>query len=536
MSSITGECSEAAPAVQSPLAPEPASAGAYWTLSLLFAANLFNYIDRNIIAIIGTGIQRDLQISDADLGFLMGTAFATFYGVVGIGMGRIADVVSRTRLLGAGLAIWSGVTALSGLAFNFATLALTRTGVGVGEAIAGPCAQSLISDQFPARNRSFALSILLVAAPLGGALSFALGGALMGNWPQICGTIPGNACALADWQATFMIVGTPGLLLAVLVALRPEPRPRPSKIPLARIVRRELGSSLPPFTFFNIFHEGGVSALFVNFKIVGGVLAAAAMLIVATGDWAQWIAIAIGVYSVVTWGQVLYLRDRPLYRLTFGSPTARLSLLGGAMAGAMSVTMGSWAAPYAMRVLHAPPGQIGMLLGGATIIGSIIGTLAGGYITDRWKRRDPRAPIWMALFSLYGPALPLALMLSTSHLYVFAVGSLVFSMLALAWAGGYAALVQESVLPRMRATAAALFALVVHLIAAGIGPYMVGKVSTLTGSLTLGLTSLLVALPLGTIFLVAAARRTLHETAEMRAAWAVESGEHLPAGPKLQAG
>src|SRR5690606_11563286 len=106
-----------------------------------------------------------------ELGFLMGTSFAVFYGVSGIAMGRIADAVSRTRLLAVGLAVWSALTAFSGAASNFAMLALARVGVGMGESTASPCSQALIAESFPPRNRATAFGVYLIGVQLGGAAS-----------------------------------------------------------------------------------------------------------------------------------------------------------------------------------------------------------------------------------------------------------------------------------------------------------------------------------------------------------------------------
>lgn len=498
---------------------------ASWALALLFLTNLFNYIDRHIIAVVATSIQRDLNISDADIGFLMGTAFATLYGIVGVGMGRIADAISRTRLLGSGLVIWSGMTALSGMAFNFVSLATARVGVGIGEAIASPCAQSLLSDYFPARNRSLVLALYLAAAPLGGAASMVIGGWIMQNWTSMCDTLPGGLCALSDWQATFLLMGLPGIALAILIVTLREPRPRKRTAPTHLIVTRELSSTVPPLTFINLFASGGWPALRLNLLIDAAILAVAMLIAVATGDWLQWIAIAIGATSLATWGQLLRMRDKPLYRLTFGSRTAVYAIIGASLTGTLSVTFGAWSVPYAIRVLGAQPQQLGAYLGAAGLVASVLSALFGGIVTDKWKRHDSRAPIWMALVSLLGPVIPLIVMLRTSDLMVYTLGFFAFQFMAMCWTGGFAAFIQDSVLPRMRGTTAAVFALVVMLVSLGLGPYGVGKVSELTGSLTIGVASLLVLIPIGAPFLIAAARRLGHESDEIRAAWAAEAGE-----------
>ena len=138
--------------------PVRATPYAYYALALLVLANIFNYIDRQIVSIAAQGLKADLGLTDSELGFLLGTAFAVFYGVVGIAMGRIADSLSRTRLLTVGISLWSAMTTLSGFAGGFAGLASARLGVGIGEAVANPCAHSLLSQYFPPRNRSAVLA------------------------------------------------------------------------------------------------------------------------------------------------------------------------------------------------------------------------------------------------------------------------------------------------------------------------------------------------------------------------------------------
>jgi MFS family permease len=113
---------------------QPASRYAWYVLGVLVLVYVLNFIDRQIITILAPDIKRDLGLNDADIGFLYGTAFAVFYALFGIPLGRLADGWSRVRLLTIGLALWSAMTAASGFARNGATLGLARMGVGVGEA------------------------------------------------------------------------------------------------------------------------------------------------------------------------------------------------------------------------------------------------------------------------------------------------------------------------------------------------------------------------------------------------------------------
>ena len=154
----------------------------WYALAVLFLVYLLNFVDRQILSILANDIKGDLGLTDAELGFLYGTAFAIFYALFGIPLGRLADGWHRTRLLAAGLALWSLMTALSGLARTGAALAAARVGVGVGEATANPCAYSLIADWFPQRLRATALALYSSGLFVGSGLSLLIGGLVVQAW------------------------------------------------------------------------------------------------------------------------------------------------------------------------------------------------------------------------------------------------------------------------------------------------------------------------------------------------------------------
>src|SRR5262249_1546402 len=148
---------------------ERAQPYAYYALLLLTLTNFVNLIDRQILSILAQSVKSDLHLTDAQLGFLLGTAMAVFFAVVGTAIGRTSDLVSRKWTLAIGLAVWSSMTALGGAANNFATLSAARIGVGAGEAAAVPCSHSLLSDYFPARNRATVLATYISGSFLGSA-------------------------------------------------------------------------------------------------------------------------------------------------------------------------------------------------------------------------------------------------------------------------------------------------------------------------------------------------------------------------------
>src|SRR5262245_44852865 len=160
-------------------------------LGVLVLVYVFNFLDRQIISILAERIKADLRVSDAEIGFLYGTAFAVFYAVFGIPLARLADVWDRRKLIALGLAAWSLMTVLSGLARNFSELAAARFGVGVGEASAAPAAFSLLSDSFPAARRATALAIYSSGIYIGAGLGIGIGGLIVDRWDAAwSGTTP----------------------------------------------------------------------------------------------------------------------------------------------------------------------------------------------------------------------------------------------------------------------------------------------------------------------------------------------------------
>lgn len=181
---------------------------AWRILILLFLANLFNFFDRTIPAILVEPIRHEWNLSDFQLG-LAGTVFTLVYAIAGLPLGRMADRGSRSRIMGWGLAAWSGLTALNGLAWNYTSFLLIRMGIGIGEASYGPAASSLIGDLFPAHKRARAMGIFMLGLPLGLILAFFTTGAIVK--------------AFDSWRSPFFIAAVPGLLLALLTLRIREP-------------------------------------------------------------------------------------------------------------------------------------------------------------------------------------------------------------------------------------------------------------------------------------------------------------------------
>lgn len=172
-----------------------------WALLLLLAISTCAFIDRAILNTVGQAIKDDLHISDLQLGLLGGIAFSLFYGVLGIPIARLSERKNRVRIISIAVALWSAMTVLCGFVSSFAQLLLARIGVGVGEAGANAPTQSLLADYYPPHKRATVIGIIGLATPLGIVIG-GIGGAY--------------AAQQFGWRSAFLLVGFPGLLLAVL--------------------------------------------------------------------------------------------------------------------------------------------------------------------------------------------------------------------------------------------------------------------------------------------------------------------------------
>lgn len=198
---------------------------AWYALIVLTICYTFSYVDRQILAFLVGPLKADLQVTDTQIGLLQGLAFAIFYTLFGLPMGMLADRFSRRNIILAGLLVWSAMTAISGAARSYASLALARMGVGVGEAVINPCSFSMIADYFPRERLSTALSVYMMGIQLGAGLALIIGGVVVhaiSNMPpiEIGGAI------VAPWRLVFVVVGLPGLLIAILLLTVKEPARR----------------------------------------------------------------------------------------------------------------------------------------------------------------------------------------------------------------------------------------------------------------------------------------------------------------------
>jgi MFS family permease len=182
-----------------------------YVLALLVAVGIAGWVDRNVLAALLQSIKLEFAFSDTELGLLGGIAFGVFYATVGLPIAWLADRGDRRLVIAAAVGLWSVMTAACGLAAGFSSLFLARIGVGVGEAGGSPPSQSLVSDYFGPDKRARAFGVLYLQIPLGFVVGYWLGG-----WLD----------ALVGWRLTFVIVGLPGVVLALLVRLTLQEPPR----------------------------------------------------------------------------------------------------------------------------------------------------------------------------------------------------------------------------------------------------------------------------------------------------------------------
>ena len=199
---------------------------AWYVVSVLTVAYIFSFIDRQILNLLVEPIQQDLNLSDTQISLLQGMAFALFYTLMGIPIARLADVANRRTIIATGVFLWSLMTALCGLTKTFWQLFAARVGVGVGEAALSPPSYSLFSDYFPPGKVTRAIAVFTGGSFLGAGLAYIIGGFVIDYVASLDTVDIPFIGQLRAWQLAFIVVGLPGILLALLVMTLREPARR----------------------------------------------------------------------------------------------------------------------------------------------------------------------------------------------------------------------------------------------------------------------------------------------------------------------
>jgi MFS family permease len=237
----------------------PSSSRAWWAVIVLFIAYTLSFVDRTILSLLVEPLRRDLHLSDTEISLLQGLAFAIFYTTVGLPIAVWADRGSRRTIVAGGIFVWSMMTAACGLATTFWRLFAARLGVGIGEAALSPATYSLIADLFPENKRGRALGVFACGVNVGAGLALIIGGAVVSLAARI-GMVETPFGAFRSWQLVFVIVGLPGILIALLALSIDEPRRKQAAAPL-----HVKGT----FRGFLLAHKGAIAAQFIGFSICG---------------------------------------------------------------------------------------------------------------------------------------------------------------------------------------------------------------------------------------------------------------------------
>lgn len=504
----------------SDLAQNASSRQARLVLLVLFVVSILNFLDRQILSILLGSIKADLRVTDAQLGFLFGTVFAAFYTVFGIPLSLYADIGSRTKLIAWGLGLWSLMTLLSGFAPNFPTLALARMGVGIGEAACSPAAYSLIADLFPRERRGTALGVFSLGIYIGIGLSTYVGGAVVDAWSQ--NFPPGHEpLGLVGWRAALLVAGIPGLLLVPVVIGLKEPRrdvdPKDGPPGAGRAAFREGLALLPPTSFFFLERDG--LSLGPNLKVFLALAIATLGMTLALGDLAQWVCLALGLYVVATLAQRLKVRERGTYALIFETPSIKWATLGFSFLSITGYAMIFSIPEFFIRYHTFSRSDIGGSWGPISAVAGGLGVTLGGFLADRLVSRAPSGRLIVGVMNalLPLPFLIAALLVDDARMALFLFALAQF--FAALWLGAGSSMVQDLVLPPMRARASAVFLLFINLVSLALGPYLVGRLSDQWGSLRFALMAVSSA-NLAAICFFALAAKTVasdHETHKQRA-------------------
>jgi predicted MFS family arabinose efflux permease len=357
-----------------------------------------NFMDRQIMNILAESVKVALKLADWQLGLLTGLAFAVLYSAVGIPVARLADRVNRPLLLSIALTTWCSFTVFSGLAMTFGQMLLARIGVGAGEAGGTPTSHSLVSALTTPKNRASAFAFISLAQPFGALLGLAVGGLI--------------ADALG-WRLAFMIVGAPGLFVALLLLLT-------VRDPQERVL---LSRTAP----LSAFREIRQTKTF----------------------W--WVVAGCTCTSFVVYGHGAFYGS-----IFMRQYKAELAMLAPGL---------------------GPLGVVGLILGVVKGLGGAAGTIAGGYIAERLAKRDVRSYCTVPAVALMLCAPSFALVLVAPSAVMAALLLVLPSFLGAIMYGPSYAMVQTLVRPESRATASAVFLFIVNVVGLGLGPLIIGVLS-----------------------------------------------------------
>lgn len=506
--------------------------GAHYALTLVALTGAVSLLDRQILAILAPAIKADLNIGDAEMGMLFGTVFALFYAVFSLPLGRLADGWVRTRLLTICLTFWSAATALGGFANSFGLLAVSRLGVGIGEAASQPAGTSLVYDYWPKHRRGFVMAVLASAIALGIGGSLALGGLAADWWDQLASA--GKApVALRGWQFAFFVASLPGFILALFMWRLREPErgvmdgiktphdPHPFRASVA-----VFGAVLPGFNWLNLRRQNAgrrvwkfnLGALIIIIGLMIGLtyfsnwisprppLELAGLTVSAHA--LQWCVIGFGLFVIVNLLQGMKLSDRQAFNVISKSPTLIMAIAVGTLQSVLNYGMMAFNPSFLIQSYGISMKEVAWQFGLVAAGMGIVGPLIWGPLSDKLQQAFPGAGrAYVALFAMgISPFLSLWVYTSPDS-GSFYLRFVAYSIVLTGWMPPLYAIIYDQVLPRMRGITASVYLLVMTILGMGIGPYAVGLISDATGNLQMSMISInIVGIPIIILMLIIARR------------------------------
>ena len=515
------------------LAPNQKVTRAGWyALTLVSAAQALSLLDRQILSILAPSIREDLGIGDAELGLLYGTVFALFYALFSLPLGRLVDGWVRTRLLGICIMFWSFSAGLAAFAGGFALLAVSRLGVGIGEAAAQPAANSIIFDEFPREKRGTAMAALGIATALGLGLSMTLGG-IVAHWWDLRYAAGGAPLGFSGWQFAFLVAALPGFVLAFLIYRMKEPQrgrmdgitapedPHPFRASAA-----VLGAVTPGANWFMLWHrKAGGRQWAINLVGLAVIFAVCFAMVRVTQGFSprpalnalgmaidphvlQWLVVGFGAFVILNLFQSFKLTDKPTYNVVLSPSLIMLMIVGGLQTAVNYGVMG-FTPSFLNREFGLSPAetgvQFGLLSAGLGIIGPIIAGPLSDWLT---KRMGGRGRVLLTLASLGISPFFGIWTFSAETPADFYLRFIPYSLILTLWLPPIYSLMYDLVLPRMRGITSSTYIIVSTLLGLGMGPYFVGIVSDQNGGdLAQAIISINVVAPvIGIILLVVLTR------------------------------
>jgi MFS family permease len=504
---------------------------------LVAATQLVSLLDRNILAILAPAIKADLRIGDAELGLLYGTVFALFYALFSLPLGRLADGWVRTKLLAITIFFWSLATGLAGFAHGFLLLAISRLGVGIGEAASQPAGTSLVYDFFPRQRRGMVMAVLAAAIALGLGGSLVIGGAAADWWNHRYP--PGDApLGLTGWQFAFLVAAIPGFVISALMWRLKEPErgvidgiPTPRDLDPFGASLGVLGAVTPGLNWITLARRRATAR---EWAVNLGVLAAIVLGAVLAIRWAesfsprpplvlggvtvsahvlQWSVIGFGLFVVANLLQGLRRSDPPTFAAIATSPSTLLCMAVGSLQGIINYGVIGFTPSFLMKTYHLSPSATGLQFGLLAAALGVVGPLISGPLSDRISGGRPAGRVWVTLFALgLSPLIALWTYRAPdpgSFYFRFTFYSLVLTM----WMPPLYAVLFEQVLPRMRGLTSSTYIVFSTITGLGMGPYAVGLVSDATGDLATAILSINWVAPVIVALLVALGLRVERDQA-----------------------